>query len=132
MSDSSTRALTVEAVRKLTPPKNGRIEIRDSRVTGLCLRVTNKGVKSWSLFYRFEGRNRRMTLGKWPLVDLSEAREEARNALEVVRAGKDPARERKDAQKPRTTFPSVAELFVLRHAKPENRSWKETERIFRV
>ena len=46
------KALTVMSVDRLRPPPSGRLEIGDGTVPGLCLRVTDNGVKSWQLIYR--------------------------------------------------------------------------------
>jgi hypothetical protein len=39
--------------------------------------VTDNGVKSWCLFYRLHGRQRRLTLGKHPVIK-SQRRRAAR------------------------------------------------------
>jgi integrase len=57
----------------------------------------------------------------------------AREALRKVGRGVDPAEERKAAQEAATDPDTVAKVtaeFIQRYAKPKNRSWKETERIF--
>ncbi len=39
-------------LRSLRPPTGARAEYRDARVTGLVLRVTPRGVMSWSVIYK--------------------------------------------------------------------------------
>lgn len=42
---------------------------------GLYLEVTTTGSKCWRLKYRFGGKEKRLSLGLYPSVSLSEARE---------------------------------------------------------
>ena len=65
-------------------------EISDSLVVGLRLSVQPSGHKSWAVRYRFEGRTRKLTLGKWPAVALPDARDAARAALITIARGTDP------------------------------------------
>jgi integrase len=74
----------------MKPPASGRAELFDNLVTGLCFRCTDKGAKSWSLLYRFNGDLRRDTIGKYPEISLSQARQKARDSLGLVADGKDP------------------------------------------
>ena len=55
--------LTSVGVERLKPPASGRVDYADAVLPGLHLRVTDKGRKSWSVVYRVNGRQRRMTLG---------------------------------------------------------------------
>ncbi len=89
---TNKKAFTPQLIEKITPPKQGRVEIGDKHCPGLLLRVTDKGIKSFSVIYRvpgeggisatgrpLAGKQRRITLGRWPLVDLTKARQEARD-----------------------------------------------------
>jgi integrase len=74
-----------------------QIEVYDGSIPGFGVRVTNKGRKSFFLFYRARravdaGRRlRRVTFGSYPYVSLADARERARAILLEVGAGKDPS-----------------------------------------
>src|SRR6476646_8199389 len=111
-TDMPTKKLTDLFVERATVPACGRTEYFDAGFPGLSLRVTDKGVKSWSLFYRFHGRLRRFTIGPYPAIKPAQARREATAALERVRQGIDPAeekRERRDKPLPETeTFATLA------------------------
>jgi hypothetical protein len=50
-------------VERAGPPARGRAEYFDASFPGLALRVTDRGVKSWSVLYRLHGRLRRFTIG---------------------------------------------------------------------
>jgi Arm DNA-binding domain len=48
-------------------------DVPDALVPGLYLAVKPSGVKSWCVRYRFEGRQRRYTIGRAALLDVSVA-----------------------------------------------------------
>ena len=81
--------------------------------------MTAKGRKSWSLHYRIDGRLRRYTLGNFPAIKPAQARREASDILDRVRAGTDPTvekRERRYARPPEAdTFGAVAEDYLAKH-----------------
>jgi integrase len=54
-------------------------------VNGLYLQITQTGIKSWIFRYTRHGKRREMGLGAYPLVSLSEAREEAAQLYKQVR-----------------------------------------------
>jgi integrase len=123
------KRLTAKFVEQVSPPADGRAEYIDTLLTGFALRVTPKGVKSWSVLYTRPGTGKvgRFTLGKFPAVSLASARELARKALQEVAYGRDPAEEKK-AQRCGDTVAEVVREFINKWAKPRNRSWKDTER----
>jgi integrase len=120
-----TKKLTDLFVERAKPPARGRAEYFDASFPGLALRITEKGGKSWSVFYRFGGRLRRHTLGAYPMIKPAKAREEAQAALDRVRQGIDPAEEkraRRDKRTPETdTFGAVATDYLERHVQQNNR-----------
>lgn len=129
------KALTAISIEKL---KSGpvRREIPDARMPGLYLVVQPSGAKSWAVRYRFGGRTRKLTIGSCSTYDLVAARSRARDALQAVDEGRDPAREKRKAKADarlglheRNSFPAVVRLFITRHARPKNRSWKEAARL---
>lgn len=83
--------------------EGARIEIRDSVVPNLVLRVQPgtdakpEGTKSWSVQFRRKGfeKKQRLTLGPFPAVSISRARERAKEALETAAEGRDPIAEMK-------------------------------------
>lgn len=58
---------------------------------GLFLHIAPTGGKSWRLKYRFGGREKLLTLGRFPEVSLPEARACREAAKAVLRDGRDPA-----------------------------------------
>jgi transposase len=60
---------------------------------GLCLLIAPSGAKLWR--YRFDGKEKMMALGEYPLVTLKEVRERHLVARKTLDAGIDPMAERK-------------------------------------
>jgi hypothetical protein len=123
--------LTKGLVRSLQPPEVGRVEYFDAEFPSFGLRVTETGAKSWFLYYRVGQRQRRLTLGRYPTVELDGARKAARKARVQVDEGIDPAFVRAERKTKRIdTVGEVVDEFIERYAKPRNRSWRQTERLF--
>lgn len=85
------RALTTRAVEAAKPDHARRYEIPDPALSGLYLVVQPSGVKSWALRYRFSGKPAKLTLGRWPLIGIADARSAASEAIEAVQHGNDPS-----------------------------------------
>lgn len=124
--------LTATAVEKLLPPATNRVDVYDSDVPGLVLRVSSTGAKSWSFTYRIVGKPRRLSLGGYPGVSLKLARERARDARGAVQRGEDPVEDRKAAERDRRQngFTGCARDFVKQYCKPKLRTWKDIESAF--
>lgn len=71
------------------------------------VRISSSGRKSFFLRYRVSGKRRRLPLGTYPSLSLSEARTKALEAVIGVHDGKDPAKSREQKIKAN----SVAELY---------------------
>ena len=84
------------------------VEYFDQRMPGLVLRVSARGTKSWNAVYRHHGRARRLTIGRYPIITLDDARARVREALCSVSRGNDPSGVRAD----KLTFADLASLFV--------------------
>ena len=65
---------TVPWLDRLKPPTQ-REDYRDKSTRGLQLRVSPTGVKSFSYAFRFGSKMGRVTLGKYPDLDLKTARQ---------------------------------------------------------
>jgi integrase len=125
----ATAKLTDLMVEKLGAPSTGRREIFDQALPAFGMRVTDSGVKSWFLMTRINGKLARLTLGRYPALKLAKARQKARDQLKEIGEGKDP-RAAKPAPRRPDTVRNVVDEFLKRHAKVNNRSWPEAERIF--
>jgi integrase len=87
--------LTDTAIRKVKPGEKP-VKMFDER--GLFLLVTPSGGKWWRFKYRFDNKEKLLSLGVYPDVGLKDAREGRDEARKHVAAGIDPAEHRK-AQK---------------------------------
>ena len=125
--------LTDIQIRQLTAVGEARLEIWDGRLPGFGVRVSASGNKSFVLLYRHKGRSRRMTLGRYPIVGLAEARKRARSLLGLLATGIDP-RASTANNRAGESFDEAVNYFIETHCKQHNRisTWRETERILRV
>src|SRR5882672_2883042 len=122
------RILNDTSIRSLKPPATGRVDYFDDATPGLSLRVTANGVRTWTVFYRDKnGRQKRLTLGRYPAVALADAGELAREAQRHVAHGADPA-VAKRAARAVLMFGQLATEYIENYAKPNKRSWREDER----
>jgi integrase len=91
-------ALTDTAIRGTKPSKRPyKIYDRD----GLFLLVNPSGSKLWRWRYRFDGKEKLMALGEYPVVHLAQARERHFAARKKLAVGIDPMAERKAAAETR-------------------------------
>ena len=67
----STRTFTAAAVERMRAPASGQIDHFDHGYPGLALRVSYGGAKAWVDFYRLFGKQKRLTLGRWPSMSLA-------------------------------------------------------------
>ena len=133
------RALTQLFVDRIGPPKTGRIEYWDTHLSGLGLRVSASGAKSWIAMYRIGrgGKQVRETLGSVDKVpSVAAARECALASIQKARGGIDPMVERKAAatrakDEEQETFSYVADRFLAEHVERNCRpkTVRETRRI---
>ena len=77
--------LTDIAVRSLKPITGRQVDVYDSKIKGLAVRVSPMGTKSFVVWYRIGSKARRLTLGRFPTMSLAEARKRAlSNGTEVL------------------------------------------------
>ena len=113
--------LTDAKVAAIKPPASGQEEHRDTKVTGLRLRVGAGGKKTWIVRARAGAKVLNKKLGTYPPMKLAAARAAAERLLEAIaRDGTADAVDR--------TFGAVAALWIDKVAKPKNDSWRQQER----
>jgi integrase len=122
------RAAWVDRIR----PARKRRELPDrgnGSVAGLYLIVQPSGRKSWAVRYRHAGKSHKFTLGNYPAISLADARAQAGEAWALVYRGTNPATalRREDEQQP--GFEAIVREFIIRYAKPRNRTWDEQARV---
>src|SRR5689334_17056233 len=83
--------LTDAAIRSYRP-RHKQYAIGDAACPGLCVRVTPKGVKTFAYAYRNKATRKVewLTLGRYPALPLTQARELANDARKAVAKGETP------------------------------------------
>lgn len=85
-------ALTDTTIRN-AKPTDKTYAIADER--GLSIQIKPTGGKWWRLRYRFDGKEKMLSLGTYPDVGLKEAREKRDDARKLIASGVDPSQHRK-------------------------------------
>ena len=99
-------------------PKDKLYRLFDGK--GLYLEVLPSGGKYWRLKYRYAGKEKRLALGVYPEVTLSDARERCDQARKALAAGNDPGEIKKEAKrlvmfKSENTFEAIAREWYDQH-----------------
>lgn len=77
---------------------------------GLTFTLSETGTAAWVLRYRYGGRARELTLGRYPDISLAEARKRALEARSRIQGGVDVAREKRQARMERASAQSFHQL----------------------
>jgi integrase len=117
---------------KRKAPEKGTLELWDTYLPGLCLRIGYGGRRTFSVMIRIHGNQVRRTIGTYPAMSLAEAHEKAREVIRDAARGIDPkqreAEEKREAERQRlNTFGAAAEKFMEDHAS-KLRTSKEYQR----
>lgn len=115
------------ARRVKAPPSGNRIHY-DGEITGFGLRVTANEAKSFVLNYRFNGQERRYTIGPFPEFSVQMARDRAYELRQAISSGQDPftlretkQREAVEAEARLRTLRDLANEYLERHANVHKR-----------
>jgi integrase len=99
--------LTDAIVKRLPVPERGYRVTRDADTRGFAVRVTAAGARSFVLDYYIRGRDRSITVGRFPDWSVTAARARAQALRREIDVGNDPLA---DIEAERTA-PTVAELI---------------------
>jgi integrase len=102
-------ALTDTEIRKAKPGTKS-YDLRDGG--GLYVSVTPPGGKLWRWKYRYEGKEKLMSFGKYPAVTLAAAREKHLEARKLLASGVDPMSLRKSSNSNENSFASITTLWL--------------------
>jgi integrase len=106
----------IDAVPADTPRKI----LWDSEIKGFGVIFLPSGVRSFVAQYRnANGRQRRVTLGRYGVLTVEQARKEARLVLARVAGGDDPAQE-KQAERGAGSIAELMSRYLSDHAEPHN------------
>jgi len=101
---------------------------------GLYILVTKAGGKLWRLKFRMDGKERKLALGRYPEVSLSEARKRRDAAREQIALGNDPAREKQRAKarahlSSENTFAAIAAEYCEKRKRDGEKRWAPSTAI---
>ena len=88
--------------------------IYDGQLPGFGVRVTKGGTKSFVLNYKFKGRERRLTIGRYPTWSVQAARSEAQRLRREIDVGNDPL-EQRTRYRSRPTIKDLCARFASEH-----------------
>jgi integrase len=115
--------LSDRTVAALKAPERGQRDYADEALPGFAVRVSQGGSKTFTL--TFGSPRKRVTLGRYPIITLAQAREKARQLLahRILHGDRPPA----------LTFDEALTLFLRVHCAEHNRpsTAMETERLLR-
>lgn len=63
---------------------------------GLYIFIQPSGSKLWQMTYRYEGKQKVLSFGPYPLISLKEARDKRDKAKKLLLEGKDPSKQKKE------------------------------------
>lgn len=111
--------LTDNAIKNFKPSKK---PIRNFDSNGLYIEVSPRGGKWWRLKYRFQGKEKRLSLGVYPEISLKKARELRDEFRKMVAEGLDPSENRKSQKNSQiesgnNTFESIAKEWIVKHGR---------------
>jgi integrase len=120
--------MLTDALLRSAAPGEKLVELWDARVPGLCLRVMPTGIRTWTFRYRPKDSSsfKRLSLGRYPEVGLSLARQRAQEKRVAVAGGADPQGERRakrEAEGRALPFGALADMYLERYARSHKRSW---------
>lgn len=103
---------TKDEIKGLPLPDSGvRVDYQDTKTAGLQLRVSSRGIKTFSFLRRINGSLERITLGRFPEVTLEQARDKIALITAEIVKGENPA-QIKRAHREEPTFSEAFDLFI--------------------
>ena len=122
---------TPKQINNLKPRSNGTCYYYDTQTRGLGVYITKKGVKTYFIYRKVNGKPQRIILGRVDEITLEQAREKAQGVSYQVSQGIDP-QEKKRAIREEMTLGELWEMYLERHAKLHRSSWKYDASIHRL
>jgi len=88
--------ITKAKIEKLPTPETGQKIYRDEVLKGFGIRISSGGTKTFFVEKRIEGRVKRISIDKYPVLTVEEARIEAKVLLGKIAKGENPIAEKRD------------------------------------
>jgi len=121
---------TKESLLALPTPETGkRVVYLDAKTTGLQIRVTSSGAKTFSLYRRIKGgQPERVTLGRFPSMTIEQARKLAARVNAEIEEGSNPAQVKR-VKKGELTFDELFKEYGERHG-AKKKSWATDQSLY--
>ena len=98
---------TKASIKALKPTKS-RYEVWDTKLSGLCVRISPTGVKTYQVIKKLHGKTKRITLGKVTDLTVEQARNKATSKItDIVYKEIDPNQEKKNLRAQNLTLSEV-------------------------
>ena len=122
---------TKEALTRLPLPKGGqRFTYHDAKTTGLQIRVTASGIKTFSVYRRIKsGEPERITLGRFPSMTVEQARKLTARVNTEIEDGANPATVKR-AIKGEPTLSEFFKEYGERHGQ-KKKAWRDDQQRYR-
>ncbi len=127
---------TNPALMALAAPESGRVEYVDSEESGLRLRVSASGAKSFTVLRRVSGKLQRVTLGaftrpgdKVPRMTVEMARKAKRKTDGAIATGIDPNAEKKASRERGKTLSAVLADYFRSNTSLKERTRSDYEKV---
>jgi integrase len=106
--------LNEKILRDAEPQEGNSYQIFDTEILGLAAKVQSSGSRTFTLDYRHAGRQRRLTIGRWPEWSVTAARERARELRRMIDEGEDPLAAKEELREaPRVT--DMIDRYIREH-----------------
>jgi integrase len=122
MGDNMPKRLLTDRFCATAKSRDGELQTDyfDTQVSGLALRVSEKGYRSWTLHFTQGDKRRRLTFGTYPALSLGAARTRADEARASIAEGHDPNISGSE------TLRDICELYLAREgAKLRTAQWRK-------
>ncbi|MBU2753571.1 integrase family protein [Acidithiobacillus sp. CV18-2] len=104
--------LTKAVIDRLGPPAKGYHIVWDDALPGFGVRITASGAKAFVLQKKINGKDQRMTLGRYGPITLEQARKQATALLGQIAMGGNPAADRVRKKVEQTTLQAAMDDYL--------------------
>src|SRR5687768_9799011 len=108
---------TKRTLDTLALPANGkRVYFYDTKISGLGIAITASGTKTFIVYRKVNGRPERITLGRYPMLSIEQARSKAAEVNLLITKGDNPNDKRR-ALRAEITLEQLFAEYLERYAK---------------
>jgi integrase len=120
---------------KVQSIKAGNQPLKLTDGDGLYLHIAVSGTKTWRFDYRYNNKRYTLTIGKYPLVSLAEARIKRSEAKKKLLDGNDPSaakREQKETVRAATedNFKNIGNAWYESKASTRSQAWCDANKLY--